>query len=562
MNLSKNLHWFIWGLFVLSCARQSSPTGGPKDTIPPTLVRAIPANETTNFKDQQIELEFSEMIITNNPKEQLIITPTVGKDFELKVKKNSIAIELDKPLQENTTYTFNFRESVQDITEKNPARNLQLAFSTGDYVDSLSISGNIYDLIKNNPAKEITVAIHPSNDTFNVLKHPAQYFTKSTDKGQFIIDHLKPAVYYIYAFDDKNRNLIVDTKNESYGFLADSINLSKDTVKIDIGIQKLDARPLKLTSARPYNTYFNIRLSKNLKNVTLSSKGNIDLFYSYGDDQSNVRIYNSFENLDSLAVNLVGTDSVGNKLDSTLYAKFQTTREVTPEKFDVSLKSSSIIGSKGLLKAAITFTKPLKEINFDSLYFQVDSLTKINITQEDIKYDEPTRLLSINKRLDKSFFEVPDPEESQKPEKDTATTKLKKLNTLYAGQATFISVESDSSKTISQAIKPLNAADLSQIEFELKINHTNIIAQLLDKDFKVIQEIAGKRKGAFQDLPAGDYQFRVILDLNNNGVWDAGNIVNKEEPEKLIYSKDETNSQIIRLKANWEIVLPVLLITP
>jgi hypothetical protein len=561
MTLSKNLHWFICILFFLSCARQSSPTGGPKDTIPPQLVRAIPANEATNFKGQRIELEFSEMVIANNPKEQLIITPAVGKDFEMKVKKNSIIIDLDKPFLENTTYTFNFRESIQDITEKNPARNLQLAISSGPYVDSLSISGTVFELLKNKEADDITVAIHPANDTFNVLKHPAQYFTKSNEKGQYIIDHLKPDIYYIYAFDDKNRNLIIDSKTETYGFLADSINLAKDTTKVNVGIQRLDARPLKITSARPYNSYFNIRLSKNLKNFTLTSSESKSIFYSFGEDQSNVRIYNSFESQDSVAVNLTATDSVGNKLDSTLYAKFQT-REVTPEKFDASVKSSSLIGSKGFLKASIAFTKPLKEINFDSLYYQVDSLTKINITQEDISYDEPTRIITLTKRLDKSYFEVPDPEKPKKPESDTTTASLKKINALYAGRATFISIESDSSKKISHAIAPANAADLSQIEFELKLDHTNVIAQLLDKDFRVIQEIPNKKKGVFQDLAAGDYQFRVILDSNHNGVWDAGNINNREEPEKLVYSRDEANSQIIKLKANWEIVLPVLLITP
>jgi hypothetical protein len=561
MTLSKNLHWFICILFFMSCARQSSPTGGPKDTIPPNLIRAIPANESTNFKGQKLELEFSEMVIANNPKEQLIITPTVGNDFEMKVKKNSVVIELDKPFQENTTYTFNFRESIQDITEKNPARNLQLAISSGPYVDSLSIAGTVFELLKNKEVEEITVAIHQANDTFNVLKHPAQYFTKSNEKGQYIIDHLKPAVYYVYAFDDKNRNLIIDSKNEAYGFIADSINLTKDTVKVNIGTQKLDARPLKITSARPYNTYFNIRFSKNLKNFTLTSTDSLNIFYSFGEDQSNVRVYNSFESIDSIAVNLVGIDSVGNKLDSILYAKFQT-REVTPEKFDASLKSSSLVGSKGLLKAAIAFTKPLKEINFDSLYYQVDSLTRIAITKEDVQYDEPTRVLRVTKRLDKAFFEVPDPEAPKKPQTDTAAIKLEKLNILYAGLATFISIESDSSKKISNRITPLNAGDLSQIEFELKVDHTNIIAQLLDKDFLVVQEILNKKKGVFQDLPAGDYQFRVIIDSNNNGVWDAGNILNKEEPEKLIYSRDEADSQIIKLKANWEIVLPVLLITP
>jgi uncharacterized protein (DUF2141 family) len=523
-------------------------------------VHAIPVNESTNFKGRQIELEFSEMIVANNPKEQLIVTPTIGKDFEVKVRKNTLIIDLDKPLEENTTYTLNFRETVQDITEKNPAKNLQLALSTGSYLDSLSVTGNIFDLLKNTPSKEITVAIQPENDTFNVLKHPATYFTKSDDKGRYKIDHLKPGIYTVYAFDDKNRNLVIDSKTEAYGFLSDSIRLTADTSKIAMGIQRLDARPLKITSARPYNTYFNIRTSKNLKNFTLESPEGRDLFYSYGEDHSNIQIYNSFENTDSISVNFTGIDSVGNKLDSTLYAKFQN-REVTPEKFTTSLKSSSIIASKGLLQAAIVFSKPVKEVNFDSLYFVVDSLTQVNIIKEDLTYDEPTRTMSLKKFLDKKFFPTPEEEGVAPKKQDTAQHVLKKKYILLAAASTFISVESDSSSVINQSIAPQKAADLSQVEFEIKTTHPNFIIQLLDREFKVLQEKLNLKKGIFQDIPAGEYQLRVIIDSNKNGVWDAGNIIDRIEPERIIYSLDEEKKQIIKLKANWEIVLPVMLIT-
>lgn len=558
--MHKYLHWLIVPLFFLACARQSSPTGGPKDTIPPKLVRAVPGNESTNFKGQQIELEFSEMIVANNPKEQLIVTPTIGKDFEIKVRKNSLIIDLDKPLEENTTYTLNFRETVQDITEKNPVKNLQLALSTGSYLDSLSVAGNIFDLLKNTPSKEITVAIQPENDTFNILKHPVTYFTKSDDKGNYKIDHLKPGTYTVYAFDDKNRNLIIDSKSEAYGFLADSIRLTADTSKVAMGIQRLDARALKITSARPYNTYFNIRTTKSLKNFSLESPEGKDLFYSYGEDQANVRIYNSFESIDSVSVNFTGIDSVGNKLDSVLYAKFQN-REVTPEKFTTSLKFSSIIAGKGLLQATILFSKPVKEINFDSLYFVVDSLTQVNITKEDLTYDEPTRTMSLKKLLDKKFFPAPDEEETTQKKRDTTQHILKKKYVLLAAAGTFISVESDSSTVINQPIAPQKAADLSQVEFEIKTTHSHFIVQLLDKEFKVLQEKVNLKKGIFQDIPAGEYQMRVIIDTNKNGVWDAGNIIDRIEPERIIYSLDEEKKQIIKLKANWEIVLPVMLIT-
>ncbi|HEY9487914.1 MAG TPA: Ig-like domain-containing domain, partial [Chryseosolibacter sp.] len=221
MNLNKNLHWFIYALFIFSCARQSSPTGGPKDTIPPVLVRSIPPNEAIHFNAKEIQLMFSEDVILNAPKEQLIVTPTIGKDYKLTYRKNTVTLQLEDPLEDSTTYTFNFRETVQDITEKNPVRNLTLAYSTGDYIDSLSIEGKIYDLLKGTEIKEASVGLHPENDTFNVLEHPAIYFTKTDKAGNFKISHLKPANYFVYAWEDKNRNLVVNSRSESYGFLSE-----------------------------------------------------------------------------------------------------------------------------------------------------------------------------------------------------------------------------------------------------------------------------------------------------------------------------------------------------
>ena len=157
-------------LLILSCAKQSTPTGGPKDTIPPVLVGSIPAEKQKLFKSQKIELEFSELIILNNPKDQIIITPSIGKDYKITAKKNTATIEVDKPLSDSTTYTINFRDAIQDITEKNPARNLHLAFSTGTYIDSLSISGSIHELLTDKFIKDVTVALYQS-DTFDIFKH-------------------------------------------------------------------------------------------------------------------------------------------------------------------------------------------------------------------------------------------------------------------------------------------------------------------------------------------------------------------------------------------------------
>ena len=96
MKILKHTHWILYTIFFLGCARQTTPTGGPKDTIPPTLTSSIPKQGQVNFKGKTIELTFSETIILNNPKEQLLITPTLGKDFTFKTKKNQVILTLGR----------------------------------------------------------------------------------------------------------------------------------------------------------------------------------------------------------------------------------------------------------------------------------------------------------------------------------------------------------------------------------------------------------------------------------------------------------------------------------
>jgi hypothetical protein len=262
-SLVKNLHWFIYLIFILGCARQTTPTGGPKDSIPPRLVSSIPQHEQTNFAGKTVTMTFSETVILNNPREELIVTPALTKDVDIKAKKNQVELTFQEELQPNTTYSLNFRETVQDITEKNPAMMLKLAFSTGDYIDSLSIEGNVYDNLTAKETKDATVCLY-ERDTFDIFKHRPTYFTKTDDKGNFKIENLKSGTYFIYAMIDKNKNLVVDSKTEAYGFQTDPLILTEATKGISLPLVRLDSRLLKLTNTRPYGTYFNIRTTKNL----------------------------------------------------------------------------------------------------------------------------------------------------------------------------------------------------------------------------------------------------------------------------------------------------------
>jgi uncharacterized protein (DUF2141 family) len=564
MNLKRHIHWLFYGLFLLGCARQTSPTGGPKDTIPPILNQSNPKNGQTNFNSQQIELSFDEAIILNNPKDQIIITPDIRKEYEIDAKKNRVVIKLTSELQDTTTYAFNFREAIQDITEKNSPPALKLAFSTGDYIDSLTFSGTVFNPLTSKEVKDITVAIY-QQDTFNIFQHQPVYFSKTNDKGTYTIANLKPGIYRIYAFDDKNKNLVVDSKTEFYGFLNDVKQLSTNMKSISIPVIRLDARPLKLTSARPSGTFFNIKTSKNLKKYTIDSPDIETIYTSFGEDNANIRIYNNLIEQDSIPIHLLAHDSINNLIDTTLFLKF-TERVIKAEAFKTSATNFQVLAHKGLLSGKLQFNKPIKQINYDSIMFRIDSLNTINIQPADITIDTLHNSINIQKTFDKTLLakkqetkkqETAQPEPVQDrikaKQKAILESKQKIHNQLYIAPGSFISIESDSSSRIAQPIEPATLETTGVIHVQIQTSESNYLIQLLAKDNTILHQKINTPAAAFEDLTPGDYQLRIVIDRDQNQQWSPGNYLQHEEPETIIFYKNEKGALPITLKANWEL---------
>ena len=138
--------------------------------------------------------------------------------------------------------------------------------------------------------------------------------------------------------EDKNKNLIADSKTEAYGFLRDSIQLTKNIQDVETPFHSPRRQALKLTSARPYGTYFNMKTTKNLTSFKITTSEDEHIISSFGEDQANIRVYNTFEDKDSVSTHFTGRDSINNLIDTTLYVKFSK-RDVKPENFDTFLKS-------------------------------------------------------------------------------------------------------------------------------------------------------------------------------------------------------------------------------
>jgi uncharacterized protein (DUF2141 family) len=529
------------------CAKQTAPTGGPKDETPPKLLKSNPQDQKVHFNDNKIELTFDELIQLNNPSEQIIITPSLSKKPEITVKKYKVTLEFKSPLEENTTYNINFRESIADLTEKNIAP-VKLAFSTGSHIDSLKLTGTITDILSNAPVKNYTVAAAVYSDTFNIFKHQASWLTFTDKEGKFSLENLKAGTYLLYALDDKSKNLKVDSRSERYGFYNEPITLTQNRDSLAIETFKLDAGPLKLISARPMFSYYNIKVSKSLTDYQLRSTDQEEhLFYDLDKDLTNIKVYNTLQGRDSLQIQLVASDSIQNTLDTLLYIKFNT-KPTTKDKFQAVIENANYYTDKGEFNARVKFSKPVLKLDTDSVYIHLDSLTKINFIEQECVWNSTFTLLSITKKYK---AETPAATEKRKQGPQPKSSRLS-YNKFKLGSASALSVELDTLPALETSVKNITPEEVGTIHTKVETSE-NFVLQLLGKNFEVLKEVTNQHQYSFSNLPPGTYMLRLIIDKNNNGKWDAGNFLKKQLPEPAIIYYNSKGQKDINIKANWEV---------
>ena len=171
--MNKTLSNFILAIFIglifVNCANRGRPEGGPKDETPPKVIKSIPENYSINFKADEIEIHFDEYIKIKDLQKQLIISPPMNTQPNITPLGNAskyITIKIFDTLQPNTTYAFNFGNSITDNNEGNPYPFYRYVFSTGDYIDSLTVKGNIVDALLKQPETFVNVALYEVDSTY------------------------------------------------------------------------------------------------------------------------------------------------------------------------------------------------------------------------------------------------------------------------------------------------------------------------------------------------------------------------------------------------------------
>lgn len=530
--LSTLFSLLILSLLFMGCARITSPEGGPEDLTPPVLVSSVPSNEQTNYTGNTIVLTFDEYVNTQAIESNLIITPALDGEgiIKSKIKKRSVILTFTDPWKDNTTYNINFGNTIQDATNRNIPPDLNLSFSTGDYIDSLQISGTITDLYSKDPVEKALVSLYTITDTLDITSGSASYYARTDTSGFYRFKNLPPGEYYIYSAMDENNNQKADPDEELYGFYTDPLNLQSNITGIDFDIQRLDITPLKVSSARHFGKYFDIEFNKAITSYEVLNNDSVS--YSAMEDNK-LRFYNTgFLYNDTIPLIISVNDSINSQLQDTVKFYFNES-EIETDKFDytISPSSNSLVPSATI---TLDFTKPVRSYDKDSLIFELDSLNFFNLDDSVFTWNDTRTQVSW-----------PMPLRDYIPEDKSLKMMMK--------PGAFYSVENDTSNARIKNLKIFKADDAGVINGSVNTDAPNYIIQLLkSRTFEVVQTKYNEPTFSFQYLDAGTYLLKVIIDTNGNGVWDTGNILTRTQAEPVTYYLDNfTNTRLIELRKNW-----------
>lgn len=360
------------------CANIIPPQGGPRDTIPPVLLKATPGDSTRNFSGNKITFTFDEFVDVQGIRENLNVSPAPGNNPDVEAKLNTVTVRLKDSLESNTTYSLNFGDAIKDFTEGNPVKGFTYTFSTGRYIDSLELTGKVILAETGKTDTTLIVMLHTLANDSAIVKERPRYITKLDRNGSFNFKNLPAKTFYIYALKDDGGTRRYFSDKQLLAFADSAIVIDGKTKPVTLYAwagKQTAPPPIKITTTRPKGGVvttddrlkFQTNLSGNqqdlLGNFILSFEQPLRLF-----DSIKIRLYTDTIFTPATAYNFQ-KDTTGRKILLTTAWKENTTYNIILDK-DFADDSA---GKKLLKTDTITF-KTKKQADYGSLQLQFRNL--------------------------------------------------------------------------------------------------------------------------------------------------------------------------------------------
>lgn len=515
-------------LFMLSfvdCAKKGTPSGGQRDTIPPVIVKSNPENYSINFTGDEIEIRFDEYIKLKELSKELIISPPMKFTPIITPLSTSktLKIKILDTLKPNTTYTFNFGNSIVDNNEENKFEYFKYVFSTGSYIDSLKLSGKVRDAKSIFPEIPTTVMLYEVNETFTdsvVYTEKPIYITVTTDStGTFELSNLKAGKYLLLALKEKNNDYIFQPQIDKIGFEEELITLPTDTTfTLTLFKEIPNYKFTRASQVAQNHIVFGYEGRADSLDIKILSEVSSDFESTYFKDQKKDTLHYWFKpkiEADSLIFSVAHQ----NTIDTTIVRM----RQLPKDSLIVSAIKTGTIKRNDTIKLRANI--PLVSIDAN----------KFKIMAKDSSSVEATVSLNREYNWAKIYF----------PKKEDQSYSV----TVFPGGLTdFFGATND---TLSIEVKTLLVSDYGTLNLTLaNVAQFPIIVQLVDSKYEVVAEeyITENEAVFFDEILPNKYFLRIIYDNNQNGRWDTGSFLRRQQPERVIYYPTQ-----VEVRANWSL---------
>jgi len=556
---------------VHACAnRGTGPTGGPKDTTPPKVMKSDPNNGALNFNKKQIQIEFDKMVSIEKPNENVIISPPQIKIPDIKAFGKKVIVNLNEDLQDNTTYSIDFGNGIVDLNEKNVIKNYLFAFSTGNQIDTLKVSGVVVDAENLNPLAGIIVGIYVESSDSVFFKKPFLRIGKTDEYGRFTINNMKNGTYKIFALGDANRDYFFQP--------GEGLAMSDSLIKTSFRREEMNDTIWKdSTTIDSIRKYMGTRFLPD--DITLRYfKENKKRQYFVKSERKEPFVFTLFFNTSQkklpeikplnfkwdgkyLLQKTAGLDSITYWITDTLISKIDTLQmAMTYQKTDSAFRLYSVTDTINVFmrkaranpkqKVVTPQVLPYRFTTNLSPTFEIYNPIMFNFETPILNFD--VSKIKLTQKIDTAYKQIPFKWRQVDSTKMTFAIDYKwvaeKSYRLSIDSAVFTSIYQKVSSKLKTDFKIRSLDEYSSIKLIIEPFNAKAVIQVLGKQDEVIATKPALEKGtSIQYLKPGEYYIRMFIDQNGNGKWDAGDISLRRQPEEVFYYNKKLN-----LKANWD----------
>jgi uncharacterized protein (DUF2141 family) len=531
LNHMKHFAWIVALILAASCAQVVNPGGGPIDRKPPRAVKYSPDSAALNFKKQDIVIFFDEFIRLADAAAQSVVSPPLPSAPDIRVKNKALHIKFNDTLRSNTTYTINFGNAIRDITEGNILGNFQFVFSTGDYIDSLSVIGKVTEAFTQRNPGDVLVLLYDDLSDSTPYKRMPSYFSKTDSRGMFRIQNLRPGTYKAFALKDANQNYLYDQPGEQIGFLKEPFIVDKknDTLNMVIFEEIAAKNSIKKTSTLQYGKLM-LALTSPAEKLELQPVG-VEMkqppLIEYSAKRDTVIFWYTGLEQESLPLRIVHNDKV---LDTATYRLIpRADANKGKEKFELTMRTNISKSVPLDLKQDIhiVLNHPVTKYAPSRII-----LTK---GKDTLKY-EPFFTDSVHRKFRISY--------------PFASDSTYRLTLLKGAFEDMFGLASDT-MNVTFRIQSAKFYGTAKIRATLP-EEGNYILQLMSEKEAVLEETVTKGSVTldYPLLKPGSYKLKIIYDTNGNNKWDTGSYMDKRQPESVGYYPGNIN-----VRSNWDLDL-------